>query len=168
MDWTIFTSIAAAISAIFAAISAWLSYFQNKLRYKIKLFNNLFDKKPQNVFYKDSNFALVRLAIYNLSNRILNITDCSIMIEKKSYVALDIDTDFKLPNLIKLTTEYGAQKTLYDKQNDNLIKLPVEIKPFGYIDSFILFPAFQVENVSIIISHSSVICSKCKRTNQAH
>ena len=149
--WTIVASIASAASALFAAISAWLLFWQNKTRYKVKLYNELITDKPQNVFVSELHFAMIRIDFQNLSNHILHITDCSLSLDDKKYYALEQGTDYELAPSISLGTTYNAKKELNtDKNADGFIKFPLKLEPHQFISGFILIPDFPESKKNIL------------------
>ena len=140
-EWiTLISCIAASISAIFAAISAWLIWRQNATKIKIKITNSITTKTPQNIFNSDSDFAVVRVDLQNLSSHNVTFSDCTILIEGTSYEALEKNMHFDFHKIVDIYSENGAHKEL--KSLDQYLTFPHTVIPYNFERSFILFPKF--------------------------
>ena len=84
MNWTIIASISAAISAGFAALSAFLMWWKSRCHYKIKIHKSNQDN-PHNIFTE--HYAMVHVQLQNTSAHAVFISDCSLNIGKIKYSA---------------------------------------------------------------------------------
>ncbi len=164
MNWTIIASVAAAVSALFAAISAFLIWWQSVPHYKLTIKNIFNNGKPQHIFNLDNKFAIVRVELQNKSSHFVFLSDCSLKIGKNVIWALQSGTDFCFSPTITLETDYGAKiKLNADKHGDGFLKVPIELKPYEYMDKYLLFPNFTISEFSKIearISFYSLHCHK--------
>lgn len=159
-EWiTLVSCIAASISAIFAAISAFLLWRQSRAKYKLKLAKCKNTKNPQNIFNQELKFATVRVILQNISSHTVFLSDCYLEVNKTKYWALQSGTDFKFTPIIKLKTDYNANIALNeDGHGSGFLTTPIELKPHEHIDKFLLFPEF-ITNTTKPLKAKLVVCS---------
>lgn len=148
MSWTIVASIAAAISALFSAISAYLIWRQNATKIKIQISNKLTTENPQNIFVPEEHIAIIRADIQNLSAHNLVISDCVIKIENEEFVSLEDRMSFDFNKTFILTSPNGTSKKL--TKPEHYAHFPIELHPYEFARLFIPFPNFKNTIANII------------------
>lgn len=148
-EWiTLISCIAASVSAIFAAVSAFLLWRQGASKIKITVSNDSTTEHPQNIFINEEHIAIIRVDVQNLSSHPFVLSDCIMKFDNEQYVALEKDMNFDFDKTYETVSPNGTSKKF--TKPEHYARFPIELRPYQFAKLFIPFPNFKNTNANIL------------------